>query len=285
MKKPLKITLVIVLVLALSAGATLAIIYFCRPKGQSRSEIDVTLADNTYIEDNTKNIADCSPTESLFILASNLKKLNSYYACISGEVDAGITKQTVSGEKYKLGGASLYVSRSTSSFKKTANQIFIEADVVLVRNGDLNTNVYEDTADKYALSDYLEEYGTDFRELSNYELNGTTITKAELISAVGGKYSYRYEIDVATGVKGYRVNMYKMGGLSELPTFKKSTLEVTMTENFMPVSVTQIDEYSVVYFGIIPIDCTSTLVEEFEKINDDTVEIPEAEFFKSKLDG
>ena len=84
-----------------------------------------------------------------------------------------------------------------------------------------------------------------------------------------------------TGVDAYRVNMYKMGGLTELPTFTKSTLTVSMTADFMPISVTQIDEYSINM--ILTLSCVSTLTETFERIDDVSVSIPELEFFKSKM--
>ncbi len=117
MKKPLKITIIVVLSVVLIVGATLTILYFVRPKGQSRSEVVITPVNNTYISDNTKNIEDCSPTESLFILAYNLKNLNSYHTVILGDVDAGLTTQNVSGEKYKTGDGALYISRSESFLK------------------------------------------------------------------------------------------------------------------------------------------------------------------------
>ena len=281
MKKPLKITLISLLIFLLLVGAGLTIYYFCRPKGQTRGDIDIDPADNTYNNDTSKNIADCSPTESLFILAANLQNLD-YYATLSGEVDAGgFYKQNVSGEKYKTGKDSLYVSRSTSLFKNTADQIFISGNAVLVRKGNPNTNVYEDTVTEYSLSAYLDEYGTDYRELSNYILKDATITSSEKVSSENGIYTYRYEIDITTGVDNYRVNMAKMGDLSEMPTFAKSTLEVAMTENFMPVTIMQIDEYSVNM--LFTLKCKSTLVETFEKINDSTIVIPEYEFFKARL--
>ena len=100
MKKPFKIILTVVLSLALLAGATLTLMCFLRPKGQSRSDVVITPTNNTYISDNTKEISDCSPTESLFILAYNLKNLPSYYSTVSGEVDASLTTQKISGEKH-----------------------------------------------------------------------------------------------------------------------------------------------------------------------------------------
>ena len=284
MKKPLKITIIVVLSVVLIVGATLTILYFVRPKGQSRSEVVLTPANNTYIEGNTKNIADCSPTESLFILAYNLKNANSYYATISGKINASITTQTVSGEKYKVGEDALYISRSESFFKSTSNRFFIENDAVLVVDGELDVSADNNKTEEYTFNAFIQQYGTDFRELSNYELNGQNITKAELLSSDGGVYTYRYEINVKTGVENYRVNMYKIGGLSELPTFQKSTLEVVMTEDFMPVSVKHIDEYEA-YMGVLSVSCKATLTETFEKINDDFIVIPDCGFYKSKLGG
>ena len=282
MKKPLKITLISVLAFVLLAVAGFSVYLAVRPKGQSRDEVDIKPSEQTYIDGNTKNIAECTPNECLFILASNLKKTTSYHTTIKGEVNAGgIYKQVISGEKFKNGGDSLYISSSKSALKSTADQIFIENDTVLVRHGNGNTGVYEDTAEKFTYGDYVKEYGTDFRELSNYELNEKNIVSGELLSAENGVYTFTYEINVQTGVDAYRVNMYKMGGLTELPTFTKSTLTVSMTADFMPISVTQIDEYSINM--ILTLSCVSTLTETFERIDDVSVNIPELEFFKSKM--
>ena len=118
MKKPLKITLISIVVVLLLLGAAFTIYYLCRPKGQSRDEIDIAPVNNTYIAYNGQKISDCSATESLFILAYRVKRLNSYCTTLSGEVNAsGIYKQAVSGEKYKVNKESLYVSRSTSLLK------------------------------------------------------------------------------------------------------------------------------------------------------------------------
>lgn len=274
MNKALKITLIVITAAVVTAAAGFSAFYFLSPKGQSRDEIEVNPADNQYLDGEEKNIADCTPLESLFILAANLNKTNSYRAVVTGEVDAGITKQTVSGAKYKSGADALYISRSESLFVNTENKFFIENDSVLVV--DMNKN----TTERFTLKEYLEEYGTDFREVSNYELNENTITSAELVSAADGVYVYRYEIDVETGVNAYRVNMYKVGGLNDLPTFKKSTLEVAITENFMPVYITQTDEYTA--RKVFSADCKAVLTERFEVIDGET-EIPELETLRSQL--
>ena len=150
--------------------------------------------------------------------------------------------------------------------------------------------------DDLEVADVDVEVGLGAQQLAEVHLRGQAILLVELVEGeeVLGTNAHddlladaRYEL-----IYGHRrVSACKVLGFTTIPAFIVDTTvnsaEVTMTENFMPVSVTQIDEYSVVYVMIIPIsvNCTSTLVEEFEKINDDTIEIPEAEFFKSKLDG
>ena len=283
MKKICETVLICIYAVLLTAISVFVGLYVCEPKGQSRDEINIAPPENAYIDDVSRDISGCTPLESLFILAANVKNLDSYYAVISGEVKAAIVTQTVSGEKYKVGEEALYVSRSVSTMKNTADKIFISGSTVLIRSGDPNTDVYEDAATKYSLNAYLEKYGTDFRELSNYELNEASILSAELVSAANGIYTFRYEINVSKGVDAYRVNMTEMGALDGMPTFTKSTLEVAITADFKPIYVKHTDEYSVKMFLTIP--CKSTIVERFEKINDGSVFIPEYDFFKARLDG
>ena len=283
MKKPLKVTIVITVSIITALSVVLLGFHFFRQKGQAREEIIVQPANNTVLEpDESVLIAQCSPTESLFYLAGNLKNFQSYYATITGEVSAGgIYKQKVAGEKYIVGEKSLYITTATSSLKKLAMQIYMENDAVLLRNGNVDTGVYENETESYTYLDYLQEYGTDYRNLSNYVLNENTILRATLVSAQDGLYTYEYEINLETGVNPYRVNMYKMGNLNSLPTMHKCVLTVVMTENFMPVSIRHYDEYSVDMF--ITLNCKSTLIETFPKINDDSITIPELEFFQENM--
>ena len=282
MKKWVKIFLILFGTIIGILAITLVGFHIFGTKGQSRDDIDVKPADNTIIEDNTKNIDDCTPIESLFILVGKLKKMQSYSATLSGQVTTSMGyTQNVSGEKYIVNNKSLYITTSTSSLKNMAKQIYIENDTVLIRNGDAKKGTFEDTVTAYTLSDYLLEYGIDYRELSNYELNENTITNATFVSSQDGKYTYEYEINVETGTNGYRVNMYKMGNLDSLPTMKKCTLTVVMTNDFMPVTITHVDEYVISMF--ISVKCKSTLTETFNKINDEDITIPETAFFAQQM--
>lgn len=282
MKKGLVITLSIIGAIIILISTTLLVLYLTHDKGQKRSDIAITPTDNTIIDNNTKNIEDCTAKECLYICAGKLKNMTSYYATIEGRVETSLgIDQSVSGRKYKKGNQSLYVSKSASSFLSMAKQIYIEDDLVMVRDAeDVENDVYKDTVESFNMAGYLEEYGIDYRELSNYELNDESITSAEFVSCENGEYKYRYTIDI-TKVDAYRVNMAKMGDLPSLPTMVSCTFEVVMDSNFMPVTVSHFDEY-VVDYVFFNVNCTASLTQTFVKINDGTIEIPEQEFFKSQ---
>ena len=277
MRNFIKKLIIVFLISALLTVATL----FC-----SGCEVEQVLTESDrettqYLDSSAQDIATCTPNESLFALVYNVQRLQSYCVSITGKVEASLTTQKIEGAKYKSGDSALYVSRSTSTFKNTANKIFVQGDTVLFRNGNAKTNVYEDECAKFGYDDYIKEYGTDFRAISNYDLNENTILKSELLSAENGIYTYRYEIDVNKGVNGYRVNMRKIGNLGDYPTFTKSTLTVSITENFMPVSIVQQDEYTVKM--LFNVSCVSEITSTYERLNDLSVAIPEYDFYTSQL--
>lgn len=286
MRKSLVITLSVIGAIVLLVSTTLLVLYLTRGEYQKRGDIVVNPTDNTYIEDNTKTIEECTPKECLYICANNLKNLTSYYATLEGSVVASISgsplsEQQVLGHKYIKGNKSLYISKSVGLISM-AKQIYIEGDLVMVREAeDVQNDVYADTVESYSMADYLTEYGIDYRELSNYELNDSSITEAQFVSCENGQYKYRYIIDT-TKVDAYRVNMAKMGNLDPMPTMTSCTLEVVMDSNFMPITVSHFDEYDVLYFGFFDTQCTASLTQTFVKKNDSTIEIPEHEFFDSK---
>ena len=149
-----------------------------------------------------------------------------------------------------------------------------------MREGDPVSGRYADEATRYALADYLREYGVDFRDLSNYLLNDQTILSAELLSVRDGIYTYAYEIDPTVGAAGYGANMQRMGGLSKPPVLSHCRLTVEMTADFLPVSVTHEDEYTIDF--ILQLNCSSVLTERFARVGDPAVSLPDADFFAAQ---
>ena len=280
MVKWLKIILSIFSVVLVVLITTTIVIHFAGFKGQKASEIDINSSgESTEIEGNTKLISDCTPKEALYVCNAKFKDLESYHASITGEVLAfgGIYKQTVSGDKYSNSNGSLYITKSTSVFVSVAKQFFIKDNQVQIRvSKNINNNTWNDETTKSSLSDFLNEYGVDFRELTNYILNNETIISSTLKTKEGLNYTYSFDLNPAKATIGYRVNMAKMGGLPSLPEFSSCKIEITMNENFEPISLTCFDEYKVEKFG--GLGCTSTLTLTFDKLNKE-VEIPDLKIF------
>ncbi len=276
MAKWLKITIVLVAFLIAATSIT----FFCLQafgfKGQRPEDIDRDQeGEEQIIDDDTKPIASCSPNESLFILSGKMDKL-SYHAIVSGEVVAlgGLYKQNVSGEKFYQNGRALYVSKSTSAFVNVGKKIYIEPtnEVNVFDATDVKNDIWSNQATHFnTLKDYLQEFGVDFRNISNYLLNDETILESELVEVSNNNYKYKYKLDTEKATIGYRINMAKMGNLSTVPAFSSCTLTVVMNQNFEPISATFDDVYMVEYSILGGLECTSKLTISFDQLNQEIV--------------
>lgn len=272
MKKWLIILLIVLASIVVALGVVFACMQIFGFKGQKVEDLDRTQeTEQQIVVGNEKTITNCTPQESLYILAGKIKQLN-YEATLSGQVSAlgGLYKQTVTGSKYNTSQKSLYISKATSSFVNVGKQIFItQNNVKVLEAKDVKKDTWEESAISYSLDDYLIEYGVDFRELSNYTLNDSTITSAKLVSNENGVYVYEYTLDINTATIGYRLNMTKMGNLVSLPQFSSCKLTVALNENFEPQYITSEDEYMVEMLG--GLKCKSVLTVTFDKINQEIV--------------
>ena len=284
MAKWIKVLIVVITIVLIVGIASIIIINSTGFKGQNINEIDITSAgSDAEIAENTKSIDECTPQEAVYITNNKIKNFNSYYACISGEVTAlgGIYKQNVSGYKYKNQNGALYISKSTSAFVNVGKQIYISKDDnVQVREAiNVKEDTWQNTTTKFTLNNYLQEYGVDFRTLTNYVLNDATITSATLISVENSVYTYTLFLDINSATLGYRLNMAKMGDLPSLPEFTSCKMDISINQNFEPIRITCYDNYKVEKFG--GLNCISTLTIDFFNINE-PVEMPEEEFFNQE---
>lgn len=283
MKKYLIVIIIIVSTIAIA---------FCSILGYNL--IDSLTYNNTPIDkdaggqdeiiiDTQKSIDECTEKECLYIMTGKLKSFISYYATISGKVVAlgGLYTQNISCEKYKVNGNSFYETLSTSSLVSVCKQMYIDANNnVLVREKSSN-NEWSNDLTHYNLQSYLNEYGVDFRELSNYTLNDTTILSASLKSKQNGVYVFTYQLDSDKATGGYRINIAKMGNMTKYPTILSSTLEVAMDSNFTPIYVKSIDKYKI--REPLSLTCNAELIQTFVDINKDSITIPNESLFSSSL--
>ena len=283
MSKRLKTLLTVIILTTVTIVTITALtIHFLTINKISNNDVDITSAGENYtIETTDKTINDYTAQECVYACAGKLDGYSSYYAQVSGKVTAlgGIYSQNVSGEKFTNSQGSLYISKSQSAFVSVGKQIFIPSSVndVLIREAtDLTNDVWDTNTTNYTYDNFLLEYGTDFRQLTNYIINENTITSANLTNKQDDKYTFTVNLDAQQATIGYRVNMKKMGNLSSLPEFYSCTLELTMDSNFNPITLVCKDEYKVNMLG--GLKCSSTITTTFTNINQQ-IEIPDINFF------
>ena len=270
MKTWIRILLEILISVLVAVWIVATILQIVGFKGQKLEDLDRSQqGEEQRIIENPKSISDCNPNEVLYTLSGKIRKLN-YHAIVEGEVLAlgGIYKQTVSGEKFNTPTKGLYISKSISSFVKVAKKLLIENDTAKVWDAkNISKNTWNEEPTLYTYENYIKEYGTDFRELSNYTLNNQTILSSSFVSVDQGVYKYTYTLDTTLATIGYKVNMAKMGNLSSLPEFKSCTLTIYVNENFEPQKIVCEDNYKVAMLG--GLDCSSTLILKFDSLNNE----------------
>lgn len=236
--------------------------------------------ENTIIYEPTNTIDNNDAKTNLYILAGTIKKYNCYSSEITGKVVSVGYTQNVNNKKYKVGDDYLLKTSSTSLFRNVNEQAYFSNNNIVLAN---SLNINSATFKVASIEDYVNTYGVDFRELSNYVLNDETITSAELVSKVENKYTFKYKIDTTKATAGYRVNMVKFGGLNDLPILQSCEMEVIMTDDWQPISIKYLDKYTVNINILGTISCTSTLTQTFNDINSNNLKIENEEIFKSKL--
>lgn len=246
--------------------------------GEIRAE-----GETTIIQTPTKTAAEYTPEENAYVVAGRLKSLEFYRSEVRGQVVAGFLnyKQTIEDTHIKNGDESYTQAKSMSMLVNVGKQAFFKGGKVVMRDAtDVKKDKWSDDFSVTTLEDYREKRGAEPTALSNYILNDETILKAELVSVSDGVYTCRYEIDPKAGTSRYAVKMMNYGGLKSAPEFESCTLELKFDENWIPVSLTTTDKYTVNFIG--DMSCSSTMTETFYDIGKPT-EIPSAELFREKL--
>lgn len=280
MKKWITILIEIIIILAVVVWLIFLGFSIFGFKGKAIDELDLTQkGEEQRIDIPTKSIDEYSPNESLFALLGQIRDLN-YTAIVQGEVSAlgGFYKQKIDGQKFCTSDKSLYISKTTSSFFKDGKKILIDSNnqVQVLQATDVVKDEWEGNTTTYTLQNYLNEYGVDFRELSNYTLNSETILFSQKLSSTNGVYVFEYNLDPEKATIGYRLNMAKMGGLSSLPEFASCKITVSMGEDFKPLSVVCEDHYKVALLG--GLTCSSTLTTTYGNVGSE-ITFPELQQF------
>ncbi|MGN1227777.1 MAG: hypothetical protein ACI4TX_03945, partial [Christensenellales bacterium] len=246
---------------------------------------DITdTSENTLIINPTKTLTEYTANENIYIIAGKLQNYTAYHSTTSGQVSAlgGLYKQTIANEKYKNNAEFYIQTKSTSAFVKVGKQTYINANQIVMRDAtNVQSDIWSNTFTNLSTIEYKTKYGVDAKAMTNYKLNDETIINAQMTKQNDNTYILKCNIDTEKGTIGYKLNMMQMGGLNDLPQFISCTLEITINENWQPLTIKCTDTYKISMLG--GLTCTSTLTETFDSINATNLTIPNKDLFASYL--
>lgn len=229
----------------------------------SNQENWLEVAKNSELNNPSKLTADQN-----FILAQyNATLTDSYQAIGHGEVDAGITSQSVYGERNFDGKRYSFESISKgmlniaicSYMEKGAKNVdFYKGKVIDKENADWSLDK------TYTNQEYINYAGSLPSTIQPYIISSKTILSSSEITydEETGYYSFTVELDPITSVLGYAKQVMQTSGLSSFPEFSSVTQTIVIDENWNLISTDVTEKYSVIAFGIKN-KCTGTLKTEY----------------------
>lgn len=281
----------VLLVLGIFTGSGLGVWYFntvlrsdVNYNDYNRSEYEVSadeILKQVYgITSNQENWLEVAKSSELnnpskltadqnFILAQyNATLADTYQSIGNGQVDAGIAKQSVYGERNFDG--------QRYSFESISKGMLDIAICSYMEKGAKNVDFYKgknivyDDAEwvfnqTYTNQAYIDYAGSLPNVIQPYIISSKTIISSSEISydEETGYYSFTVELDPITSVLGYAKQVKQTSGLSgSPPEFSFVTQTIVIDENWNLISTDVTEKYSVIAFGIKN-KCTGTLKTEY----------------------
>lgn len=206
-----------------------------------------------------------------FLYVDNFVELTSFQAVTEGSTKALIVDQSINTLTIKRGEYAFTNSKSDSAIVKTEHTAYFHREKVLhkfVHNGQ------ESDYEISEVNDYLAEYGVYpiGRAIEGFTITEETVLSVEKNGDV--PYSFIIKLDGEKAGAANKIQMKKYGDFTSYPKFKSVTLVVTMTNDFMPVSVELTSVYDVNY--LFDIECTQQYTVTYSNVNGE-VSFPEEE--------
>ena len=268
--------------LLLSLILSIALIAGCSSNNASVSSSE-GISQSSPVEASNEDPSEEAPEEDKvdineipFKFVEEFAKLNSFNAVTEGKTTAVViisTDQEISNQVIKSGDR--YYSHAVSSGLITSeHSAYFSGEKVLYRDGD--SGDYS----KAVLIDYLEVYGTYpamQSTIEGYIISKDSVALVELRE--NGEYKITLNIDKA--VEYNKIQMKKMGNLSDYPVFSSVELYLKFDNNYQPITVRVSAKYTVPYsvFGLeITAECTQEYTVTYSNVNQ-TVSFPEESRF------
>ena len=203
------------------------------------------------------------------LYVENFVKLDSFKSVTVGATNA-IIEQSIDTLTLKRGDYAFTNSKSSSLLVNTEHTAYFHLDKVLYKDKD-------DTEYKTAeINAYLEVYGVYpiGKAIEGFVISEETVLSVEKNPEKECSFIIKLDGEKAGGAN--KIQMKKYGSLEVYPTYKSAQLTVTMTEDFMPVTVELSTVYTVDYGFLGEIECKQDYTVTYSQVNGE-VSFPEEE--------
>ncbi len=205
------------------------------------------------------------------LYVENFIKLDSFKSVTVGATNA-IIEQSIDTLTLKRGDYAFTNSKSSSLLVNTEHTAYFHLDKVLYKDKD--DTEYE-TAE---INAYLEVYGVYpiGKAIEGFVISEETVLSVEKNPEKECSFIIKLDGEKAGGAN--KIQMKKYGSLEVYPTYKSAQLIVTMTEDFMPVTVELSTVYTVDYGFLGEIECKQDYTVTYSQVNGE-VSFPEEDNF------
>lgn len=282
MKKLCKIFFILITIFSLTA---------CNNQQTNTTQIEQSTLKTTYKEKpKSKRPNSTDPLDNIFIAFNELNNADYYTSESTGEVIAKksikLATQNISSRKIVTPEAAFSESISISTFVKVAEQLYSSEDKVLKREASKvtsNSTKWENSATKLTTTQYLNQYGYDFKDPTRYIINEETVSNIQIITnGIGRKYTYKFNLDPIISPHYYKTSIKNLSNSTTDATFSK--IEMTLTFDYKwRISRIEINEtYKITMKGLGTVTCEASLTEVIKNFNRET-SIEESSFFEKYL--
>jgi len=199
-----------------------------------------------------------SGIENVMRIAYVLQHAENYSVDGKGTVNTKVSflsvKQKIEVYKDYADGVMLQIDVTDSKFVSNAWQTCYVGDAALMRDpsssnssswNGRSTSWKTSAPTTYTRASFRSEYGLFGFELTNYILNAETVKTWSAVTDNGnGTFTQTIEPDLSSATGDCAKRMRTMGGLSDYPKFKKSSITLTFDENWRILSMRIQETYS-----------------------------------------
>ena len=167
-------------------------------------------------------------------------------------------------------------NESHSALVNTTHEAYYYGDKTLVKN-NTEAEFHSETKEEY-----LQNYGVDpyGKSLEGYLINSKTLTSVEKLESEED-YKFKVVLNTELASNNVKIQMKKFGGLDAYPNIKKVEMTLTVKEDFLPVKIELVSEYSATLGATS--ECHQEYTVGYSNFNEQ-IEISNLEEIKTKFE-